>query len=261
MEQFSSNTNRQQLTIFEDIFRIAEKSSKSGRHRPTDKNQIEENCKNTEISSTKNSPTLKISRKTAYIQKSPRAAGFPASQDSTEASQNPTKPWPEHRQSPRSPRERPQNPCIPAARILRRIPQLQHCFPTRPTSGKSLIFDRIFDRLYIICMRKGGVNLIEETIKAVKEAEEQAASLVTDAYAEADRLKDQADQDARNIAQEARDAVRQILSDSREKAKADGEKALAAAEETAKSQAEDLKKAAETKKEAAIDAVIKALLS
>jgi len=98
MEQFSSNTNRQQLTIFEDISRIAEKSSKSGRHRPTDKKQIEENCKDTEISSTKNSPTLKISRKTEYFQKSPRATGFPASPapantrpDSTEASQNSTK--------------------------------------------------------------------------------------------------------------------------------------------------------------------------
>ena len=107
MEQFSSNTNRQQLTIFEDISRIAEKSSKSGRHRPTDKKQIEENCKDTEISSTKNSPTLKISRKTAYLQKSPRAAGFPARQGSTEASQNPTEPRPEHRQSPRSPRKHP----------------------------------------------------------------------------------------------------------------------------------------------------------
>ena len=147
MVQFSSNTNQKQLTIFEDISGIAEKSSKSGRHRPTDKKQIEENCKDTEISSTKNSPTLKISRKTAYLQKSPRAAGFPARQDSTEASQNPTKPRPEHRQSPCSPREHPQNPCIPAARIPRRIPQIQHCFPTRPTSGKSLISDRIFDIL------------------------------------------------------------------------------------------------------------------
>ena len=67
MEQFSSNTNRRQLTIFEDISHIAEKSSKSKRRRPADKKQIEEKFKNTEISSTKNSPTLKISRKTAYL--------------------------------------------------------------------------------------------------------------------------------------------------------------------------------------------------
>ena len=68
-KQFSSNPNLWRLTIFEDISSIAEKSSKSGSPRQAPKNAIEEKCKYQEISSTKISPTLKISRKTAYIKK------------------------------------------------------------------------------------------------------------------------------------------------------------------------------------------------
>ena len=68
-KQISSNPNLWRLTIFEDISRIAEKSSKSGSLRQAPKNAIEEKCKYQEISSTKISPTLKISRKTAYIKK------------------------------------------------------------------------------------------------------------------------------------------------------------------------------------------------
>ena len=68
-KQISSNPNLWRLTIFEDISRIGEKSSKSGSLRQAPKNAIEEKCKYQEISSTKISPTLKISRKTAYIKK------------------------------------------------------------------------------------------------------------------------------------------------------------------------------------------------
>ena len=98
MRQISSIMHPRHDDYFEDISCTEEISSNSERHRPNDKKQIEENCKDTEISSTKNSPTLKISRKTEYFQKSPRATGFPASPapantrpDSTEASQNSTK--------------------------------------------------------------------------------------------------------------------------------------------------------------------------
>ena len=71
-KQFSSNTNSRPMTIFEDISRIAEKSSKSGRHRPTDKKQIEESYLWCEISSTKNSRKEANSRRTARTRKYPR---------------------------------------------------------------------------------------------------------------------------------------------------------------------------------------------
>ena len=68
--------------------------------------------------------------------------------------------------------------------------------------------------------------MIEETIKAVKEVEQQAQDLVSAAYNQADDIKAEAEKDAKAILDKAKEEAKITLSLAEDKAREDGVKAL-----------------------------------
>ncbi len=80
--------------------------------------------------------------------------------------------------------------------------------------------------------------MIEETIKAVKEAEARASQTIADAWNEADSIRKQSGETAERILKEAEEAdkekAKEILKKARENGAKETEEAKAAAEEKAK---------------------------
>ena len=102
--------------------------------------------------------------------------------------------------------------------------------------------------------------MIEEAMKAVKEAETKADDIVRNAHREAEELHSATLQKIREArtAQEAASEKKQ--EDALAKAKEAGQAEIAAARETAAKEAEALKAVAAEKEESAIQAVISALI-
>ena len=106
----------------------------------------------------------------------------------------------------------------------------------------------------------GGEDMIEDTIRAVKEAEAKADTLIADAGKQADTIKKEAETQALKLIEDAKEAAKKAVSDALNKARAAGEEKLQAADAEAAKEAEALKAEAAGKKDTAVSAVIDALL-
>jgi len=90
----------------------------------------------------------------------------------------------------------------------------------------------------LLTKQKGGMNMIEQTIKAVKEAEARASQTIADAWNQADTIRKQSGETAERIIKEAeesdRENARTLLQKARENGERETEEAKAAAEEKAR---------------------------
>ncbi len=100
------------------------------------------------------------------------------------------------------------------------------------------------------------MNMIEETIKAVKEAEARASQTVADAWNQADTIRKQSGETAERIVQEAEAADKEAVKAILEKARVDGEKETEEAKRLAEEKAKQIVSEASSRVEAAIAAVI-----
>jgi F0F1-type ATP synthase membrane subunit b/b' len=107
-----------------------------------------------------------------------------------------------------------------------------------------------------IIMRKVVMNMIEDSIKAVREAEAKADQLIADAKRQADEIVAKAKADAEQLKADAANEDSARLAEAMEKAKEAGEKALAAGEERSAKIVEELLAKAAPKTGSAVDAVI-----
>lgn len=98
--------------------------------------------------------------------------------------------------------------------------------------------------------------MIEETIKAVKEAEARASQTVADAWNQADTIQKQSGETAERIVQEAEAADKEAVKAILEKARVDGEKETEEAKRLAEEKAKQIVSEASPRVEAAIAAVI-----
>jgi vacuolar-type H+-ATPase subunit H len=105
-------------------------------------------------------------------------------------------------------------------------------------------------------MRKVVMNMIEDSIKAVREAEAKADQLIADAKRQADEIVAKAKADAEQLKADAANEDSAHLAEAMEKAKEAGEKALAAGEERSAKIVEELLAKAAPKTGSAVDAVI-----
>lgn len=107
---------------------------------------------------------------------------------------------------------------------------------------------------------RGEMSMIEDTIKAIKEAEEKASAMIADAGKQAGEILKESEEAVRLLKEgsyaEAKAAAAAVL----EKAKEEGEIVLKAAAESAKTEAADLMNAAEEKTGEAVQAIVKKLL-
>ena len=102
--------------------------------------------------------------------------------------------------------------------------------------------------------------MIEESVKAVKEAEAKALELVSDAKKKADAIVQEARRDAEQILADVEVECRKAQTDRMDAAKAEGEKALAEAEAESAKDVEALKTLTEGRMADAKKAVIRELV-
>ena len=94
--------------------------------------------------------------------------------------------------------------------------------------------------------------MIEDTIRAVKEAEKKAGELIADAGKQAAKITSDANAQAAEILKSAEAAAKEAAAAQMDRARADGEKRLAEAAGEAAQAAEALKKDAAARKDSAV---------
>ena len=102
--------------------------------------------------------------------------------------------------------------------------------------------------------------MIEESVRAVKEAEAKAAELIGDAKKKADAIVQEARQNAEQILTDVEAECRKARADRMDAAKAEGEKAIALAEAESAKDVEALKTLTEGRMADAKEAVIRELV-
>lgn len=109
--------------------------------------------------------------------------------------------------------------------------------------------------------RRKGDPMIEETIRAVKEAEAQADKIVADAKAQAEEIVRSAQDAAEAKKAEAKALAAKRGEDARRDAGEEAGSQLAASAQQAEQEAERIRETASSKESAAVDSVIALLLS
>ncbi|HBB61123.1 MAG TPA: hypothetical protein DCZ61_04955 [Lachnospiraceae bacterium] len=108
-------------------------------------------------------------------------------------------------------------------------------------------------------VEKGGDAMIQESVKAVKDAEARAEAMIAEAKAKAAEIQKQAGARSEQILKDAEAAAKQEYDGKMAQARADGESRLAEADSEIRKEIDALKAAAAQKEEAAIERVIEKL--
>ena len=102
--------------------------------------------------------------------------------------------------------------------------------------------------------------MIEDTIRAVKEAEAMAETVAADAAKQADSIAQDSKAQAAKLIEDANEAAKKTVAAALEKAKAAGEERLKAGDVESAQAAGALRQFAQPKKDGAVSAVVEALL-
>ena len=102
--------------------------------------------------------------------------------------------------------------------------------------------------------------MIENTVKAVVDAEKEAENIIADAKKKAQEILKASAEKVKQTEKDAAEKAKQLAADSAVKDEKEGEAALSDAGEDLKLRVEELKKDAAAREEAAIESVIKVIL-
>ena len=120
---------------------------------------------------------------------------------------------------------------------------------------------RLFDGFIVeFYYKRGGDQMVEETIKSIRDTEEQAEKQVKDADTKCSEILEQASQEAKQLKETTLQEAKAKAEEKLKSAKAEGEAAMKEALLSVESRITSLKEAAGQKEEEAIKAVIAELI-
>ncbi len=108
--------------------------------------------------------------------------------------------------------------------------------------------------------REGGETMIEETIRAVKEAEAKADETVAEAKRKADEILTENEKRIQALRDRTKADMAKAAREAKDREEADGRDQLLAADQESAKEADRIRAEAASKKEDAVDAVIRALI-
>lgn len=108
---------------------------------------------------------------------------------------------------------------------------------------------------------KGGEDMIDDSIRAVKEAEKKASQIILDAHSSADQMIKQAEAEAEQIRTDAGNGAAKDAEEKMEEARKKGAEELKQADALLDKDRQGLEAIAENKVEQAAEAVIREILS